>query len=185
MSKQHILPVSKPIFEQTKGAAMGSPVSPFVANIYMEAFEHRATNTAFRPPRIWRRYVDDTFMVQQQYHKEEFFQHFNTVGPSIQFTVEGTRLDGSIPFLDILVTPQTDGTFTIKVYRKPTHTDLYHQWDSYHNHAAKYNVINTRTCKARIICSTPQLLTSELQYLKKILIQCKYPKWITTEGHNQ
>ena len=25
---------------------MGSPVSPIVANIYMEAFEQRATNTA-------------------------------------------------------------------------------------------------------------------------------------------
>ena len=37
-------------FEQTKGAAMGSPVSPIVANIYMEAFEDRAINTALHPP---------------------------------------------------------------------------------------------------------------------------------------
>ena len=29
-------------FEQTKGAAMGWPVSPIIANLYMEAFEHRA-----------------------------------------------------------------------------------------------------------------------------------------------
>ena len=37
-------------FEQTKGVAMGSPVSPIVANIYMEAFEDRAINTALHPP---------------------------------------------------------------------------------------------------------------------------------------
>ena len=32
--------------------------------------------------------------------------------PSTQFTVEETRSDGSMPFLDIIRTPQTDGTFT-------------------------------------------------------------------------
>ena len=34
---------------QTKGAAMGSPVSPIVANIYMEAFENRAISTTLHP----------------------------------------------------------------------------------------------------------------------------------------
>ena len=36
-------------YEQTKGAAMGSPVSLVVANIYMEAFENRAISTALHP----------------------------------------------------------------------------------------------------------------------------------------
>ena len=39
-------------FEQTKGAVMRSPVTPIVANLFMEAFEHRAINTAVNPPRI-------------------------------------------------------------------------------------------------------------------------------------
>ena len=46
-------------FEQTKGAAMGSPVSPIVANIYMEAFEDRAINTALQHPR----YGKDMWMI--------------------------------------------------------------------------------------------------------------------------
>ena len=86
------------VYEQTKGAAMVSPVSPIVANIYMEAFENMAITTALHPPRIWKRYVDDTFVLQQQAHKEEFLQHINTVDPSIQFTVEEAKEDGSIPF---------------------------------------------------------------------------------------
>ena len=105
---------------------MGSPVSPIVANIYMEVFEQshqHCTHTT----------------------KDEFFQHITTLDTSIQFTVEEAGPDGSIPFLDILVTPQSDGTFTTKVYRKPTHTDLYLQWDSNHNLASKYSVINTLT----------------------------------------
>ena len=37
-------------YEQTRGAAMGSPISPIIANIFMKAFEHRAITTALHPP---------------------------------------------------------------------------------------------------------------------------------------
>ena len=129
------------------------------------------------PPRIWKRYVDDTFVLQHQAHKEEFLQHINTVDPSIQFTVEEAKEDGSIPFLDTIIRPEVDGTFTIGVYRKPTHTDLYLPWDSNHNIAAKYSVINTLSHKAHTICSTLELAEEELQHLGHALGQCKYPKW--------
>ena len=89
------------------------------------------------PPRVWRRYVDDTWVVQQQEHQQQFLQHINTVDPSIQFTVEEAKEDGSIPFLDTVIRPEEDGSFTIGVYRKPTHTDLYLPWDSAHDIAAK------------------------------------------------
>ena len=36
-------------YELVKGAAMGSPVSPIVANIYMEYFEQKAPSTAPHP----------------------------------------------------------------------------------------------------------------------------------------
>ena len=154
-------------FEQTKGAAMGSPVSPIVANIYMEAFEDRAINTALHPPKIWKRYVDDTFVIQQESQKEEFFQNINQVDTSIKFTMEEAGPDGSIPFLDLLITPKADGTLTTKVYRKPTHIDQYLQWDSNHNLASKYSVINTLTHRARTLCSTPESINQELEHLEK------------------
>ena len=116
-------------------------------------------------------------MLQHQTHKEEILQHINTVDPSIQFTVEEAKEDGSIPFLDTIITPETDGTFTIAVYRKLTHTDLYLPWDSNHNIAAKYSVINSLSHRAHTICSTPELAEEELQHLEYVLGQCKYPKW--------
>ena len=82
-------------------------------------------------------------LLQDHAHKEEFLQHLNSVDPSIKFTVEEAKEDGSIPFLDTIIRPEEDGTFTIGVFRKPTHTDLYLPWDSNHNIAAKYSVINT------------------------------------------
>ena len=40
--------------EQTKGTIMGSPVSPVVANLYMEYFECRALTSAVNPPSYGR-----------------------------------------------------------------------------------------------------------------------------------
>ena len=87
-------------YEQTKGAVMGSPVSPVVANLYMEYFEHRTLTSAVNPPRLWKRYVDDTFVMLQQSQKDEFLQHINSVDPSIKSTTEKPRKDVSMPFLD-------------------------------------------------------------------------------------
>ena len=108
-------------YEQTKGAAMGSPVSPVVAKLYMEYFEHRALTSAVNPPRSWKRYVDDTFIILQQSQKGEFLQHINSVDPSIKFTTEEPRQDDSMPFLDTLVTPQEDGTLR-QFHTIPGHT---------------------------------------------------------------
>ena len=62
-------------YEQTQGEAMGSPVSPVLANLYMEAFEDKALSTAVNPPRWRKRFVDDTFVILKKDHKEEFLQH--------------------------------------------------------------------------------------------------------------
>ena len=36
-------------YEQLEGAAMGSPISPIVTNLYMENFEEKAISTAPHP----------------------------------------------------------------------------------------------------------------------------------------
>ena len=159
-------------YEQTKGAAMGSPISPIITNIFWRLLT-KGYNNSTVPPRVWKRYVDDTLVVQQQKHQQQFLQHINTVDPSIQFTVEEAKEDGSIPFLDTIIRPEEDGSFTIGVYRKPTHTDLYLPWDSNHNIAAKYSVINTLIHRAHTICSTPELAEQELQHLEEVLGACK------------
>ena len=41
-------------YEQTEGAAMGSPISPLVANIYMEELEKQAISTSTMPPILWK-----------------------------------------------------------------------------------------------------------------------------------
>ncbi|KAJ8883962.1 hypothetical protein PR048_015818 [Dryococelus australis] len=47
---------------QTDGMEMGSSLSPFIANIFMESFEQEALSKSSSPPKAWLRYVDDTFL---------------------------------------------------------------------------------------------------------------------------
>jgi hypothetical protein len=45
-------------YKQKQGAAMGSPVSPIVANLYMEEFEQKTLAITTIKPAIWVRYVE-------------------------------------------------------------------------------------------------------------------------------
>ena len=53
------------IFSQCFGIAMGSPVSPLVANFYMEWLEGEANTKAALHirPRLWKIYVDDVLAI--------------------------------------------------------------------------------------------------------------------------
>ena len=93
-------------YEQTEGAAMGSPISPLVANLFIEDLEVQAIRTSPTSPTLWKRFVDDTFTIIKKINRDSFLQHLNSIHPNIKFTCEEVREDGSMPFLDILITPE-------------------------------------------------------------------------------
>ena len=96
--------------------------------------------------------------MHKEANKQGFLQHINSVDPAIRFTVEDNKEDGSIPFLDTIVKPEVDGSLSISLYRKPTHTDQYLQWDSHHHLSAKFSVIQTLSHRVSTVCSNPELL---------------------------
>ena len=122
--------------------------------------------------------MDDTFVIQKEEQKQHFLKHINSVDLAIRFTVN-SKENGAIPFLDTTVKPEADNTLSITVYRKPTHMGQYLQCDSHHHLSAMFSVINTLTHRARTVCNKPELLQKELDYLRKALSHCKYPKWAT------
>ena len=109
------------IYRQKFGAAMGSPVSPITANLFMEWLEQEAIASAPLEckPRFWRRYVDDILEIINKDSVEDLTAHLNQVDTSnsIKFTHEQEN-DGQIPFLDTLIVRKSDGTVKLLVYRK-------------------------------------------------------------------
>ena len=161
-------------FEQREGAAMGSPVSAVVADLYMEFFEELALRTAPTKPRLWKRYVDDTCCIVKKGTVEELLTHLNSVRPSIRFTVEVEK-DGRLPFLDTLLQRRDDGSLDVTVYRKPTHTDRYLDFHSHHPPQVKRGLVKCLFDRARTITTGQNNLQKEEHHLTRVLRQNGYP----------
>ena len=127
---------------------MGSPISPLIANLFMEEFEVKALSSCPHPPSLWLRFVDDNFVTTEAENSKTLLQHINNRDPHILFTVEEPSQQGRLPFLDTLVTMQPNNTFTTMCYRKPTHTDQYLHWESNHFITTKQSVYNTLARRA-------------------------------------
>ena len=68
-------------YEQAEGAAMGSPVSPVVANIFMEFVEEVAINTSPSP----LRFVRDMLMILfVSCRRQPLMKSYNISTPSLQ-----------------------------------------------------------------------------------------------------
>ena len=77
-------------YEQVEGAAMGSPVSPIVANLYMEYLEQKVLSTAPHP-KFWHRYVDDTFVIHKETNKQGFLQTHQQCWPCYKVHSRGQQ----------------------------------------------------------------------------------------------
>uniref|UniRef100_A0AAR5PP89 Reverse transcriptase domain-containing protein n=1 Tax=Dendroctonus ponderosae TaxID=77166 RepID=A0AAR5PP89_DENPD len=122
---------------------MGSPLSPVVANLFMEKFEETLLSTAPLKPTIWYRHVDDTFVLWRHGRKnlDIFLDHLNKQHTDIQFTME-VEQNHQLAFLDVLVS-RLSNRLNHKVYRKATHTDRYLHKLSNHHPSQKPEIIKT------------------------------------------
>ena len=173
---------------QIHGAAMGSPVSPIVCNLYMEDFEQRALATAEHPPDWWKRYVDDTHTILKKEHSQAFTDHINSIDDDIKWTTEGEvesmAGEGSeekeriLAFLDTVTVLKGDGKIQTRVYRKETHTDQYLNFESHHPLEHKKGVVRTLLHRAESIVSDPKDLEKEKEHIREALRMNQYPDWV-------
>jgi hypothetical protein len=160
-------------YEQTDGVAMGSPLSPVIANFYMEDFEKKVTEKATHMPLCWYRYVDDTFVIWPHGQEKlmDFLNHLNGIHNNIQFTMDIE--EGHLPFLDIDIYRKMDGSLGHKVYWKPTHINLYLHQSSHHHPANKHSVLSSLIHRVKTLCNQ-ESLTPELTLLSNVFKQNGY-----------
>ena len=155
---------------------MGSPLGPTLANVFM--CHHEQIWIANCPsefkPILYRRYVDDTFLLfRSPDHVPLFLEYLNTKHPAIKFTSDLEK-DKTIPFLDILIKHNHD-TFSTSVYRKPTFTGLFTPFSSFVPLRFKVNLVRILVYRIYKICSSYQAIHIELERLKSILLLNGYP----------
>jgi hypothetical protein len=78
-----------------------------------------------------------------------------------------TEEDGHLPFLDIDIYRKIDGSLGHKVYRKPTHTNLYLQQNSHHHPANKHSVLTSLVHRAKTLCDQDSL-PQEMEFLTTV-----------------
>ncbi|CAH8450356.1 unnamed protein product [Heterobilharzia americana] len=163
------------IYRQTEGVAMGSPISPIVADIFMDSWEDMALRTYNPTPKIWWRYVDDTFTVLKSEHIDSFLTHINSVVNAIQFTYEVENEQGELPMLDCRIKRRIDGGLDTTVYRKPTHSNRYLDFKSSHPVSVKAGLVKCLNNRAEKLTSHCKDLNKELKHIKEALITNNYP----------
>ena len=92
----------------------------------------------------------------------------------IKFTIE-IESEGSIAFLGTKTTRQDDGSITVSVYRKATHTDRYLDFKSHHHPQHKHSVVRTLMDRAKNIPSTEEEALRETKRVTEALTAKNYP----------
>ena len=135
----------------------------------LQKLEEQAITTLSYDPRIWKRYVDNTFTILDRENVNDFLQHLNNQQPSIRFTME-TEKDNKLAFLDTAVLREPDGHLTTSIYRKPTHTDQYLAYDSHHPQSVKRGIIKCLHERAKRLVTKPSVISKEKKHLSWFLM---------------
>ena len=162
-------------YDQTDGVAMGSPLAPILANIFMGFHEQNWINDYDNAkPLFYRRYVDDIFCVfRDENDAMLFFDYINKQHNNITFTYE-TEHDNKLPFLDVLLTKSHDACVT-STYHKPTYTGLLLNFFSFTPLSYKTGLIRTLVDRARKLNNTENGFQQDLKNLIFTLQRNAFP----------
>ena len=160
-------------YKQVDGVAMGSPLGPILADIFMGHLEDKMSSE-IQQLLMYRRYVDDIFAICNDHnHVQHFHEKLLQLHPRIHFTVE-LEENNAIPFLDVLLVRREDGSLSRGVYRKRTWMGQYLHFKSFAPIKQKRCLVRTLFNRIRRI-ATFERVKMEEELLTNTLLENGYP----------
>jgi len=161
-------------FLQVCGVAMGTPMAPNFANLFMANFEEKHILTFSSKPTFYKRYIDDIILIFDHplSKLEELQQHLNDVHPTIKFTFEHSY--STVNYLDITIEARNNRCY-IKPYFKSTNTFSYVMGDSYHPKSTFKNILIGENNRILRNCSTETDYIETMDMLRSKFSQRNFP----------
>lgn len=141
------------IYQQTNGAAMGSPFVPPYANIFVYQLEKKTVHKYKENGSLllYKRYIDDVFIITNNSDTAELQNELNSLHPSIK--LEWTPPAKHCNFLDLIVSIK-NGKLHTNVFQKQLNTYAYLPFHSYHTTAQKRGFIKGEAIRYARICTS-------------------------------
>ena len=159
-------------YKQKAGLPMGSNLSGLLAILFMDTIE-KSTLSTFHVS-IYRRYVDDIFMLAINYNEAERIFHFlNTVHPNIQFEIEHPDGNNSLALLDFRITIN-DGVPTFEFYQKSAKKNMFIHANSAVPTSTKISIATNELNRRIERCSTTELKQKHKQSFRNLLVSSSY-----------
>ena len=163
------------LYKQKDGLAMGSPLGPTMANVFLSFYEFKCLEQCpkeFKPV-FYRRYVDDIFVLfESAEHLSKFCDYFNTCHPNMSFPFDQEK-NGKLSFLDVEVSREKR-KFVGNVYRKPTFSSVFTHFESSLLLVYKFGMIFTLAYCCFKFCSDWTKFPEELSFLKQFFLKNGY-----------
>ena len=141
------------IYQQTNGAAMGSPFIPPYANIYLYQLEKNTVHKYKDEGSLllFKRYIDDVFIITKETDITELQSDLNSLHPAIKLS--WSPLAKHCNFLDLIVSVK-NGKLHTNVFQKQLNTYAYLPFNSYHTVAQKRGFIKGEAIRYARICTS-------------------------------
>ena len=155
---------------------MGSPLGPTMSNVFLSFYEIRLLEqwTKEFKPVFYRKYINNIFVLFKSIeHFSKFRNFFNTCHPNMSFSFEQEKNE-KLSFLDIEVSREK-GKFLTTVYRKPTFSGVYINFESFLPTIYKFGMVYTITYRCFKIFSDWTKFYEDLSFLKQVFLKNGYP----------